>query len=124
MVAYNFQKQFVEPIKAGTKSHTIRKNGKRSHARIGDRPQIYTGMRTKGCQKILKHDPVCCAVISIEIDVTSEGIQGIYLGGEPVDDLEDFARQDGFESLAAMHAFWLDFHGVGCFSGTFIGWEQ
>lgn len=69
MVAYNFQSRFAGPIKRGEKSHTIRKNGKRRHARPGEPLQLYTGMRTKSCKKIIVKDPVCvfCKTIRIYI---------------------------------------------------------
>lgn len=124
MVAYNFQTRFADPIKRGEKSHTIRKHGKRRHARPGEALQLYTGMRTRNCQKILKVDPVCVFCESIDIDVGPFAITAICVGGQPVDDLEAFAIADGFASLDDMHAFWLDFHGIGIFQGAMIGWEQ
>lgn len=123
MVAYNFQRQFVEPIQAGAKSHTIRKNGKRRHARAGEALQLYFGLRTKSARKIID-DPVCVFVKSIRIIVTRVNIEAIDVDGCRQSDMEAFARCDGFQDLAAMHAFWLDFHGVGIFEGSMIGWER
>lgn len=45
MVAYSFQKRFVEPIRSGRKRQTIRADRKR-HARPGEVLQLYSGMRT------------------------------------------------------------------------------
>ncbi len=125
MVAYNFQKRFAEPIKTGAKSHTIRKNGKRRHARPGESLQLYTGMRTSSCKKILEPDPVCVFCKSIRIDVGAAVINSIALDGFCIHSLElhAFAIADGFKSLADMHAFWIDFHGPGVFEGSMIGWE-
>lgn len=123
MVAYNFQKQFVEPIRSGKKTHTIRRNGKRRHARPGERLQLYTAMRTKACAKILDKDPECIHACSVEIKVGRAIILSIKVGGFKVENLQAFAIDDGFESLAAMHAFWLKFHGVGLFEGTLIEWR-
>lgn len=122
MVAYNFQKQFAEPIKSGRKKHTIRKNGKRRHARPGEPLQLYTGMRTKYCQKILDHDPVCSLATPILIEVGDDEILGIWVGNYEVEDMRSFAVSDGFESLEAMHKFWIEFHGAHIFHGTMIGW--
>jgi hypothetical protein len=124
MVAYNFQKRFAPPIKSGDKSHTIRKNGKRRHAREGESVQLYTGMRTRSCKKIVAKDPVCVFCKSIAIYVGASSIDYIYVGGLEVIDMEAFAIADGFKSLADMHAFWLDFHGQGVFEGSMIGWEK
>jgi hypothetical protein len=122
MVAYNFQKQFVEPIRNREKTHTIRRWGKRSHARLNDPIQLYTGMRTKSCTKIVSEDPICLAVLSVRIDVKPDGIKSIRVGGIAVEDMEAFAREDGFDSLADMHAFWVKFNGIGLFRGALIEW--
>ena len=121
MVAYNFQKQFVPAIESGDKTHTIRKNGKRPHAKTGSKLQLYYGMRTKVCRKI--RDAVCVFAVPITIDVLESTITEIRVGSELVDDLEAFAKSDGFESLEAMHQFWIEFNGVGLFECTFIEWE-
>lgn len=125
MVAYNFQRRFVDPIRNGTKTQTIRAVGKRAHARAGDRLQLYTGMRTKSCEKILAHDPVCFCAYPIVIVVGRDLICGMAINGVLIDDmdaLDRFADCDGFAALADMHKFWLDFHGVGAFEGYLIAW--
>lgn len=123
MVAYNFQKQFVEPIRSGKKTHTIRRNGKRRHARPGERLQLYTAMRTKACAKILDQDPECVHTCAVQIRVCRDAITSIKVGGFKIEDMEAFAIEDGFASLERMHAFWLDFHGLGLFEGTLIEWR-
>lgn len=79
-------------------------------------------MRTKVCRKI--RDAVCLFAVPITIDVLESTITEIRVGSELVDDLEAFAKSDGFESLESMHRFWIEFHGVGLFKGTFIEWEK
>lgn len=123
MVAYNFQRQFVDPIRSGAKSHTIRRNGKRRHAIAGEPLQLYTGMRTRSCEKVLAADPVCVNTCKVQIRVCRDEITSIKLDGCKVEDMEAFAIADGFESLAAMHAFWLKLHGLGLFEGTLIEWK-
>lgn len=122
MVAYNFKEQFAGPIRDRTKNQTIRRNGKRRHAVDGERLQLYTGMRTRDCAKILDIDPVCLGSHSIRIDVGDRKIIAIWIGGQLVKRPERFARRDGFDSLAAMHAFFKAMHGVGSFEGTLIEW--
>ena len=54
MVAYNFQKQFADAVERGEKRQTIRaprRDGR--HAKVGDKLQLYTGMRTKQCGMIV-----------------------------------------------------------------------
>lgn len=138
MVAYSFQSQFVEPIQAGTKRQTIRAIGKRRHARPGDALQLYAGMRTRNCLKILALDPTCLDVQPIRIDVTQRtkttalafrapvfvidriAIDGVELSA--LKNLEAFARDDGFASLQDMADFWGRTHGPGIFSGALITW--
>lgn len=123
MVAYSFQRQFVAPIRTGTKDQTIR-GPRRRHARPGEAMQLYAGMRTRHCEKIIP-DPVCKAVVPIRIDfrpTESEStiqVDGVILVRAA---REVFALQDGFESLAAMQAFWLTHHGPGPFHGFVITW--
>lgn len=123
MVAYSFKKQFADKIRSGEKRHTIRRNGRRRHARPGEMLQLYTGMRTKQCKKIMA-DQQCELVVPVAIQVAASGIESIKLGGEPVDDMEEFAKSDGFEDLESMSAFWLEFHGVGLFdNASMVGWK-
>ncbi|MCA9137263.1 MAG: ASCH domain-containing protein [Planctomycetales bacterium] len=125
MVAYNFQKQFAEPIRSGLKTHTIRRDGKRRHARPGEHLQLYTGMRTRSCEKIIP-DPICSAVHPIIILVGETSIHRITIerngSVHSLEKLGQFAIDDGFESLEAFHRFWKDFHGVGAFQGRLISW--
>jgi hypothetical protein len=124
MVAYNFKQQFAEAIRSGKKNHTIRANGKRRHANAGELLQLYTGMRTKHCRKILDKDPVCDGSLEILIDVLPDRIDSIIVGGFPIEDLNGFAVSDGFESIAAMHKFFFEMHGSGRFAGTLIEWRR
>ena len=49
MVAFNFKKGFVPDITHGIKCSTIRQT---KRCNVGDVMQLYTGQRTKHCQKI------------------------------------------------------------------------
>jgi hypothetical protein len=61
MVAYNFKKQFVLLVETGKKQQTIRSLRKR-HIKPGEAMQLYTGMRTKACRKLVTPDPLCISV--------------------------------------------------------------
>lgn len=125
MVAYSFKKQFAPKILDGSKRQTIRGHRKR-HARPGERLQLFTGMRTKHCKKILEPDPVCVEVRDISFLVLESGMMirnprnpgicGAVLGSA-------LAQQDGFENAEAMWRFWLKNHGPGQFDGVLIRWE-
>lgn len=122
MAAYNFQKQFAPAIESWNKRHTIRRIGKRHHSKPGDRIQLYTGMRTKYCRKIINPDPICLYCKPVSILVCDSGIRAVSVDSIPVKDLAAFALSDGFESLACMAQFWQEFHGSGEFHGLIVGW--
>lgn len=134
MVAYSFQERFAEPIAGGhpatgiVKRQTIRADRKR-HARPGELLQIYQGMRTKHCRKIIA-DPVCVAVRPLRLFVADAFVH--FLDNDQTIDtaeaLDDFARQDGFLHWDDMRAFWQAAHPEASdperyFSGVLIGWE-
>ena len=126
MVAYSFNTMFVEQLQAGTKRQTVRADGRKRHARPGDAIQIYAGMRTKHCRKLLE-DQVCRATAPIEIAVQDDRhlpISEIVVAGHPLDaeEMETFAIADGFRSVRHMGTFWRLTHGPGRFFGIVIYW--
>lgn len=122
MVAYNFKSQFAPKVESGEKRQTIRANGKRRHARPGEALQLYTGMRTRACRKLIDPDPICTEAIPIRVSWTWSGIL-IWLAGDSVVDTEAFARADGFGSAVEMRDFIYETHGMP-FEGTCIKWER
>lgn len=134
MVAYSFHRQFHEPVETGAKRHTVRANRKR-HARVGEPVQLYGGMRTRHCRKLVDPDPICTRVQLIEIAVLSDVNQRlgfITIDGIPLDndEIEAFAKADGFTATAGatarqrMGRFWTIHHGVGLFEGVVIHWGE
>jgi hypothetical protein len=131
MVAYSFAPQFVDAIRNGTKCQTIRPIGKRRHARPGEPVQLYTGMRTAKCSKIVETDPICtgCHKIAIEIVQAKPTAQNIaheiteiLIDGQAVDE-SDIAWADGFDDVDEMAKWFGDQYGVGTFVGVMITWE-
>lgn len=142
MVAYSFNKRFIDPIRVGLsrvslsfdcppKRQTIRAIGKRRHARPGETLQLYHGMRTRQCVKI--GDARCVNVVGIRIHVN--GGRVVIAPGtreENVFDktvqLDAFAQRDGFADWPDMQAFWREEHGdlsrLGPFVGVLILWDQ
>lgn len=140
MVAYSFNKRFVEPIRAGLnlplsveafagtmdkfgnvmsrpppKRQTIRAIGKRRHARPGQLIQLYCGMRTKGC--FLIGEARCTRVrwITIWFGVVSDRPElTVTIEGEKrllgPRQLAAFARADGFVDAVDMASFWIREH--------------
>lgn len=134
MVAYSFRPQFAEPIATLAKRQTVRALGKRRHARPGEPLQLYTGMRTRQCRKLLDVDPVCIDVRPIEIRIGGPAyIAAMSIDGAPLsrDEIEAFACADGFgaqvpDGFAAlrMNLFWQVHHPLlPVFEGVVIRWE-
>jgi hypothetical protein len=122
MVAYSFAPRFIAPIRAGTKTQTIRANGKRRHAEAADMLQLYAGMRTAHCQRILP-DVRCTQAMPIVIHFQGTIINRIEVWGLPVRGLDAFARRDGFDDIFDMERFWFETHGdMTTFQGTVIEW--
>lgn len=144
MVAYSFNKIFADQVSSQTKRQTVRADRKR-HARPGEAVQLYHGMRTRACRKLVDPDPVCSAVRTVEIVTTvliEDMIASIWIDGLPLrsDEIEAFARADGFDVDAVgdwrwkctghrgsarwnMGHFWMTTHGAGRFEGVLIEWS-
>jgi hypothetical protein len=145
MVAYSFKRRFVEPIRVGLsrvslsfdcapKRQTIRRIGKRRHARPGETIQLYTAMRTKQCRLIgearcasfegvlLKWSewPAFCLFDIMEHAPKEWRRVGAL---RIIEDLDQFARDDGFVDFEEMKRFWFDTHGSETFEGVVIKWE-
>ena len=124
MVAYSFKPRFEVAIREGWKTQTIRR-GRARHAQPGEMLQLYCGMRTQHCRRIIP-DVRCTEVMKVEIDFDDEGaIEAIRTDGVPVRDLDAFAVRDGFTDSDDMAAFWRKEHGAidGMqFFGVLIEW--
>lgn len=115
MPAYNFKAQFADAVCAHVKRQTIR--AKRKHQpRIGQVAYCFTGMRTRGCRYLGEWIIRKVAEIRILED-------GVILEGGPVrfDELDTFARMDGFESWPDMRRFFTKQHGLP-FHGVLVIW--
>ncbi|MGE4293315.1 MAG: hypothetical protein AB7E32_14035 [Desulfovibrio sp.] len=121
MPAYNFQAKFAPLVESGEKRQTIRAIGKRRHARPGERVQLYTGMRTKACRKLVTPDPVCTKVLPIRMEKNQQGGLNVDLDGVAVNALRT-AEADGFRTAHEMLEFFERTHGLP-FEGVLIRWE-
>lgn len=126
MVAYSFQRMFVDPILSKRKRHTVRGIGLRTHAREGSALQLYTAMRTKQCRLIGR----AVALAPLPIKLTFGRSAGVTIGKlAPLQiDREEFAELDGFMSWAKLVDFWEIHHAdslaVGWFDGLLIPWGE
>lgn len=121
MVAINFKKEFVGAILAGDKAQTIRQ---KARCKVGDTLQLYTGQRTKYCQKI--SDAICTEVTPIEIHDVMIKVNGQVLQFE---EMAKFVHADGFKHKRTdalnMNEFFSFFesHYSLPFIGYVIKWE-
>lgn len=132
MVAYSFAPQFVAAVESLKKRQTVRGYRKR-HARPGEAIQIYAGMRTRSCRKLIDPDPVCIELQDIIIAQGGDHWQPLHieLAGRMLTraEIEEFAVADGFGdcgdgcAAARMAAFWLKYHGPQSFGGVLIRWR-
>lgn len=142
MVAYGFKPFFGPQIEDRTKTHTIRGH-RRRHAHVGELLQLFVGMRTRHCRKIIA-DPTCIAVLPIVImssDLLDAGIAYIEIDGRPLhrDEIEPFAKSDGFDparlvglaptrligetARETMGRFWRESHEGSRFEGVIVRWN-
>jgi hypothetical protein len=67
VVVYGFKSEFAPLVASGQKVHTIRDLRKDDrHAKPGSKLQLYSGLRTKNCLKLVDPDPICWQVFDIE----------------------------------------------------------
>lgn len=141
MPALNFQKQFAPLVESGEKRQTIRayrKDGR--DPKVGDKLYLFTGLRTKASRRLalnchvrnvivrslqglpMGHVVTCLATSSITLSRagTIRGKEIVSVSGCP-STMEDLARDDGFESVAAMFDFFEKTHGLP-FEGLLIRW--
>lgn len=132
MVAYSFAACFEDKVSALIKCQTVR-GDRRRHARVGETVQLYTGMRTKQCRKLVDIDPLCISVEPIAIYTAqkcTEIVEAIYIDSQPLTrtGMYRFAEADGFpsdemySSRFHMGAFFVGKYGYGTFRGVLIKW--
>ncbi|HMI56402.1 MAG TPA: hypothetical protein VK494_09455 [Gemmatimonadaceae bacterium] len=130
MVALNFKAEFVDRIDGGEKTRTIRQTRKAGNPKRGDLMQLYTGMRTKKCEKI--RDVICTSIRPVLINHMGVVLDGrhlwagdapAYQGGPQPDYYDgDFARADGFDCFGDMLDFFDRQYGLP-FEGQLIEWS-
>ena len=113
MVAFNFS-VFVDQVEARTKTRTIRKAVR---AKKGDKIQLYTGQRTKECRKLVDDDATLFDVTEVTISES-----GVIAYGGIINDLEAFAKYDGFNSWPEMREFFKNIYGLP-FTGYLHRWH-
>lgn len=114
MVAINFSPEFVDVIRSGAKTQTIRGT---LRCKIGDELQLYTGQRTKNCKLIAR--AVC-------IDTDYCAIRPGYITFGNADkhpSADEFARADGFRDYSHMVEWFQNKYEQYSFIGHVIKWR-
>lgn len=102
MSSLSFNKKFVPAILNGSKTQTIRRFRKRP-IKIGERLYLFTGMRTKQCERI--GQAICTHRYVVKINR-----KGIDYGSNVVRDpaiLDALAKMDGFNNWDDMRRWWI-----------------
>ncbi len=109
-------------ILSGHKRQTIRAIGKKRHAKPGDILYLYTGMRTKNCQKIKTTTCISSEPCYIDITDTPYGnIYELFVSGEQVKGKEAFVKADGFKTADEFFTFFNTMYQLP-FNGVLIKW--
>ena len=128
MPAYNFQPRFAPQILSGEKRTTIRSKP----AKAGSPAHLFTGMRTKTCQRLGQSVVTDC--LSVTLGWLDNGSPHITLGSRRLNHQQQIsmAEADGFESPREMGKWFETTYKVpvnhsGCahdvFAGFWIKWE-
>lgn len=122
MPALGFHPQFIEPIRSGIKTHTIRAR-LATGFRVGDWAPLYKGLRTKHVELIGSGLMNRAYALRLDFDEGRVETQ-TGLAVTTIDELDAFAIADGFpKGWRSMEAFWGQRHpGVRQFSGVLMGW--
>jgi len=117
----NFKAQFAEPVRSGEKRQTIRPRGQR-RAKVGDTLYLFTGMRTKHCERL--RNEKCLVAVPIDIDTRTNTLYGNFLTGQPMNthDMLLIEKLDGFKNSAEFFAFFRKQYGEGIHQMILYRW--
>lgn len=127
----NFQKQFADAVRTGSKKQTIRARSKRT-PRVGETAYRYTGLRTKQCQRLGSSRIIEVSKIHIQeflhqqstrvemvVCIEKAGQVPLWLNNIKIKSL---AQADGFSTMEDFFSFFRNTHGLP-FEGYLIKWE-
>lgn len=133
MPLLNFKKQFADKVLKGEKCQTIRayrKDGR--DPKQGDTLYLYTGCRTKNCEKLKEvecksvqkinfinfmNDKGVCIIVVDRLPVTNVKDRKVL----EIDEIDEMAKKDGFKNAIEFVKFFNDNHGLP-FEGLLIKW--
>lgn len=117
----NFQRQFAPAVLAGDKRMTIRAARKdRKVPAVGDVLALYTGLRTRSAQLLMKTPATCVWRVRIDLSERIVVVDGTRLDRGA---LQLLAFADGFQSVDAFFDFFRSNHPVPIFEGFAPHWN-
>jgi hypothetical protein len=117
MVAFSFRPEFVNKILSGEKQSTIRST---KRCEVGDMMQLYTGLRTKECKKLI--EVLCIGVAPILISAYSLWKLG-ETEGNVKPSVAPLHEQEGFMNVCDMVAFFREEYGLP-YRGWIHAWRK
>lgn len=123
MALLSFKEKFADKVESGKKRQTIR-NFRKYPIGASERLYLYFGARTKWCRKLGEGVCTGCHPITINSDsVVIHYKEDLHITSK--NDLDRFARKDGFASWKQMRTWWILTHGAQCFpfKGILIYWR-
>jgi hypothetical protein len=106
-----FKKRFVLPIQIGTKVFTMR-NKRKVEPKIGETIHMYTGLRTKFCERISNKEKLISTQrvrISIYRHPDLLNVK-IFVDGRELNikEIYEFVKFDGFKDVTDFADYWIE----------------
>lgn len=116
MAAINFRKEFAALVKSGKKRCTMRQRRKNGYVpAVGECLALYTGMRSKGCEKLNTVTVKAVRPVIIELEKALDQERTVVvLDGKPLSlaEIRELALRDGFSSVAEFRGFFRSQYGT------------
>lgn len=113
---------FIDKILDGSKRQTIRRERK-NPIKVGDKLQLFTGLRTKKCKKL---GTAIVAEINY-INIWQDEYWGVQVGVNDdnllYDEVEVLRKADGFDNQKDFFSFFENHYGLP-FEGVIIKWKE
>jgi hypothetical protein len=117
MTTFSFKPEFVPKILSGEKQSTIRST---KRCGVGDKMQLYTGLRTKKCKKLM--EVICIGVAPIVISASSVWKMG-KTEGNVKPSVAPLHEQEGFMNVRDMMDFFRQQYGLP-YRGWIHAWRK
>lgn len=122
---YNFREQFAGKVEAGEKLQTVRLERRdRMRPSVGDRVQLFRGLRTASCRRIGVGKATECFGVFVELGEASAHTVMIDDKRLSPSEIEDFAKLDGFANAKDMREFFRgQYRHLAEFYGYCVRWS-